>query len=107
MAVLFIPESVSMFLLGIGLVSLAWFARIFLKKRRHTQTPLSDSLNRLRLRDGLKLKLEIIQKKVERLILESKELLSAKETVDNTDRDGRSDIERRQFIHNDIFLKED
>ena len=50
--------------------------------------------------DNQKLKLEIIQKKVERLILESKEILSAKKTADNINRDRRSGIERRQFSYN-------
>jgi len=52
------------------------------------------------LEENEKLKLEIIQKKVERLILESKEILSAKETADNINRDRRSGIERRQFSYN-------
>jgi len=47
-----------------------------------------------------KLKLEIIQKKVERLILESKEILSAKETPVTLNKDWRSNIERRQFSYN-------
>jgi hypothetical protein len=50
--------------------------------------------------DNEKLKLEIIQKKVERLILESKEILSAKETADNINRNRRLGIERRQFSYN-------
>ena len=52
------------------------------------------------LEDNEKLKLEIIQKKVERLIFESKEILSAKEIADNLNRDRRSSIERRQFSYN-------
>ena len=52
------------------------------------------------LEDNEKLRLEIIQKKVERLILESKEILSAKEITDNLNRDRRSGIERRQFSYN-------
>ena len=47
-----------------------------------------------------KLKLEIIQKKVKKLILESKEILSSKETADNINRERRSGIERRQFSYN-------
>ena len=45
-------------------------------------------------------KLEIIQKKVERLIFESKEILSAKEIADNLDKDRRLGVERRQFSYN-------
>jgi hypothetical protein len=52
------------------------------------------------LEENEKFKLEIIQKKVERLILESKEILSAKETADNINRDRRSGIKRRQFLYN-------
>jgi len=52
------------------------------------------------LEENEKLKLEIIQKKVKRLILESKEILSAKETADIINRDRRSGIERRQFSYN-------
>ena len=52
------------------------------------------------LEDNEKLKLEIIQKKVERLILEPKEILCAKETADNINRDRRLGIERRQFSYN-------
>ena len=52
------------------------------------------------LEENEKLKLEIIQKKVEKLILESKEILSAKETANNINRDRRSGIERRQFSYN-------
>ena len=52
------------------------------------------------LKDHEKLGLEIIQKKVERLIFESKEILSAKEIADNLNRDRRSGIERRQFSYN-------
>jgi len=51
------------------------------------------------LEDNEKLILEIIQKKVERLILESKEILSAKEITDNSNRDRRSGIERRQLSY--------
>ena len=46
-----------------------------------------------------KFKLEIIQKKIERLILESKKILSAKEIADNLNRDERSGIERRQLSY--------
>jgi hypothetical protein len=52
------------------------------------------------LEENEKLRLEIIQKKVKRLILESKEILSSKETADNIIRDRRSGIERRQFSYN-------
>jgi hypothetical protein len=52
------------------------------------------------LKDHEKVRLEIIQKKVERLIFESKEILSAKEIADNFNRDRRSGIERRQFSYN-------
>ena len=52
------------------------------------------------LKDHEKVRLEIIQKKVERLIFESKEILSAIEITDNFNRDRRSDIERRQFSYN-------
>lgn len=52
------------------------------------------------LEENEKLRLEIIQKKVKRLILESKEILSSKETADNINRDRRSGIERRQFSYN-------
>ena len=52
------------------------------------------------LKDHEKFRLEIIQKKVERLIFESKEILSAKEIADNFNRDRRSGIERRQFSYN-------
>lgn len=83
MDIYLIPEPVSMFLLGVGLVSLARFSRRFFKKHGPTKTLLSDSVKKLRHRDGLKLKLENIQKKVEGLILESKEILSAKETTNN------------------------
>ena len=51
------------------------------------------------LEDDEKLRLEIIQKKVERLILESKEILSAKEITDNLNRDRRSGIERRKLSY--------
>ena len=51
------------------------------------------------LEENEKFKLEIIQKKVERLILESKEILSAKEITDNLNRDRRSGIERRQLSY--------
>jgi len=57
------------------------------------------------LENNKKLRLEIIQKKVEKLILESKEILSAKEIsilkhviIDNNGR--RSGVERRQFSDN-------
>jgi len=73
---------------------------MFFKKHSPNETLLSDRVKKLRLRDSLKLKLEIIQKKIERLILESKEILSAKETADNINRDRRSGIERRQFSYN-------
>lgn len=99
MAIYLIPEPVSMFLLGVGLVNLARFGRMFFKKHSPNETLLSDRVKKLRFRDSLKLKLEIIQKKVERLILESKEILSAKETADNINRDRRSGIERRQFSY--------
>lgn len=52
------------------------------------------------LEDNEKLRLEIIQKKVERLILESKEILSSIEMADNLNRDRRSGIERRQLSYN-------
>lgn len=52
------------------------------------------------LKDHEKVRLEIIQRKVERLIFESKEILSAKEIADNFNRDRRSGIERRQFSYN-------
>ena len=52
------------------------------------------------LKDHEKLRLEIIQKKVERLIFESKKILSAKEIADNLNRDRRSGIERRLFSYN-------
>lgn len=99
MANLLISEPVIMFLLGIGLVSFARFGRTFLKKHSQNEILISDRVKKLRLRDSLKLKLEIIQKKVERLILESKEILSEKETADNINRDRRSGIERRQFSY--------
>ena len=57
------------------------------------------------LEENEKLKLEIIQKKVERLILESKEILSAKQTTDNINRDRRSGIDRRKFSF-DFFIPE-
>ena len=52
------------------------------------------------LEDNEKFKLEIIQKKVERLILESNKILSAKEISDNLNKDRRLGIERRQFSYN-------
>ena len=51
------------------------------------------------LENNKKLRLEIIQKKVERLILEYKEILSAKEIADYLNRDRRLSIERRQFSY--------
>ena len=86
MDIYLIPEPVSMFLLGVGLVSLAWFSRRFFKKHGPTKTLLSDSVKKLRHRNGLKLNLENIQKKVEGLIFESKEMLPAKEKTDNLNR---------------------
>jgi hypothetical protein len=58
------------------------------------------------LEDNEKLKLGIIQKKVERLILESKEILSAKEIADNFNRDRRSGIKSVSFRMINIFLRE-
>jgi hypothetical protein len=52
------------------------------------------------LEENEKLNIEIIKKKVERLILESKEILSAKDTADNINTDRRLGIERRQFSYN-------
>jgi len=100
MAIYLIPEPISMFLLGVGLLSLARFGRMYFKKHSPAKTLLSDRVDKLRLRDGLKIKSEIIQKKVERLILELKEILSAKETADNINKDRCSNIERRQFSYN-------
>jgi len=51
------------------------------------------------LKDHEKVRLEIIQRKVERLIFESKEILSAKEITDNLNRDRRSGTERRQLSY--------
>jgi hypothetical protein len=77
------PETISMFLLGVGLVSLSRLGRLFLNKYDPNKTPLSDNVKKLRLKDGLKLKIESLQKKGEKLISESKKILSAKETTDN------------------------
>ncbi len=57
------------------------------------------------LEDNEKLKLGIIQKKVERLILESKEILSAKEIAENLNRERRSGIDRRQISY-DVHIPE-
>ncbi len=101
MAIYLIPEPVSMFLLGVGLVSLARFGRMFFKKHDPTKKPYYWIVRkRLLPIDCLKLKLENIQKKVERLILELKEILSAKETADSINKDRCSNIERRQFSYN-------
>jgi hypothetical protein len=54
---------------------------MYFKKHSSAKIILSDRVNRLRLRHGLKIKSEIIQKKVNRLILKLKEILSAKETA--------------------------
>ena len=51
------------------------------------------------LENNEKLRLEIIHKKFERLILESREILSAKEIGDNRNQNKRSGIERRQFSY--------
>jgi hypothetical protein len=99
MAIYLIQEPVSMFLLGVELLSLARLGRMYFKKRSLAKTLLSDRVDNLRLRDGLKIKSEIIQKKVERLILKLKEILSAKETADKTNKDRCSNIERRQFSY--------
>ena len=72
-----------MFLLGVGLVGLARFGRMFFNKHDPNKTLIPDNVKKLRLRDGLKLKLEGIQRKGERLILESKKILFGKETTDN------------------------
>jgi hypothetical protein len=57
------------------------------------------------LKDNEKLNLKIIQRKFARLILESKEILSAKEIADNLNRDRRSGIDRRKFFF-DFFIPE-
>ena len=58
------------------------------------------------LEDNEKLKLEIIQKKFARLILESKEILSVKEIDDNKlSRERRSGIDRREFSF-EFFIPE-
>jgi hypothetical protein len=77
-----IPEIFSMFLLGVWLMGLARFGRMFFKKRGRTK-PYSDGVKKLRLRNDFKLKLKSLQKKVERLILGLKEMLSARDTTDN------------------------
>ncbi|MFO7555082.1 MAG: hypothetical protein R6W88_07740 [Desulfobacterales bacterium] len=61
MYILLIPEPAGMFLLGVSLLSLARFARIFLKKHRPTKTFLSDSVKKLQLRNGLKKALAMVQ----------------------------------------------
>ena len=63
MNIYLISEPVSMFLLGVGLVNLARFGRMFFKKPSSNETLLSDRVKKLRSINGLKLKLEIIQKK--------------------------------------------
>jgi len=78
-----IQEPVSMFLLGVGLLSIARFGRMNFNKHRPAKTLLSDRVDKLRIGDGMKIKLEIIQNKVERLRIELKEILSAKEADDN------------------------
>jgi len=60
---LFNFEPITMFLLGVVLVNLSRFGRSFFKKHSPTKTLLSDKVNKLPLRDFLKLKLEILQKK--------------------------------------------
>jgi hypothetical protein len=72
MAIDLTPETVSLFLLGIWLVSLARFGRKFFKKHDPDKTLFSDSMKKLRLEGSLRIKLKSIQKKVERLILASK-----------------------------------
>ena len=72
MAIYLNPETVSMFLLGVGLVSLARFGRMFFNRHDPNKTLFSDNLKKLWLRDGVKLKFESIRQKEERLILESK-----------------------------------
>ena len=57
------------------------------------------------LEENEKFKLEIIQEKVKKLISESEEILSAKETADYTNRDRRSGIDRRKFSF-DFFIPE-
>ena len=57
------------------------------------------------LKDNEKLNLKIIQRKFARLILESKEILSAKEIADSLNRDRRSGIDRRKFSF-DFFIPE-
>lgn len=49
------------------------------------------------LKDNEKLNLKIIQRKFARIILESKEILFAKEITDKLNRDRRSGIDRRKF----------
>ena len=83
MATYLIQEPVSMFLLGVGLLSIARFGRMYFNKHRPAKTLLSDRVDKLRIRDGMKIKSEIIQKKVERLRIELKEILSAKKADDN------------------------
>ncbi|MFO7556942.1 MAG: hypothetical protein R6W88_17225 [Desulfobacterales bacterium] len=61
MSILLIPEPVSMFLLGVGLVRLARFGRIFFNKHGPTKTLLSDTVNKLRIRDGLKKALAMVR----------------------------------------------
>ena len=48
------------------------------------------------IKDNVKLRLESVQNKIGKLILESEEILSAKEIADNLNRDRSSGIERRQ-----------
>ena len=83
MATYLIQEAVSMFLLGVGRLSIARLGRMYFNKHRPAKTLLSDRVDKLRIRDGMKIKSEIIQKKVERLRIELKDILSAKEVDDN------------------------
>jgi hypothetical protein len=78
MAIYLNPEAAGMFLMGVGLVSLARFGRLFFKKHGPDKTLLSDNVKKLRLRDSLKLKLESLQKKGEKLILDSKKNIICK-----------------------------
>ena len=98
MTIFLIQEPVSMFLLCVGILSLSKFGRTYLKKHSSAKTLLSDRVDNLWLRDSFKIISEIIQKKVERLILKLKEILSAKEAADNINKDRCSNIERRQFL---------
>jgi len=61
MAMALITEPVSMFLLGIGLVSLARFGRKLSEKHRPTKTLLSDSVKKLQLRNGFKKEIAFVR----------------------------------------------